>query len=123
MEKTLKNAKTKKIVTSSEYATVGNKTVFAIHNNECITMKVKTDIEHRLLLRNKYGVSPDKYNDLIRGYMNPGQIVFYLTDGFSAVSDIPQEMLDLILLKAASIFGDGEYKLYNCNIGKLEALA
>lgn len=122
MEKTLKKDKSKKVVTPLE-RDAGNKTVFAIHNNQCIVMKVRTDIEHRLLLRNKYGVSPEEYNTLIRGYINPGEVVFYMNAGFKAINDIPEDTLNLVMSKAAEIFGNGQYRLYNCNIGKLEALA
>ena len=53
--------------------------VFAIFNNKCISMNVKTDMEHRLYFKKKFGVSPDTYSKLIRGYMRPGQIILYLS--------------------------------------------
>ena len=118
----------KKVVMSSEYGVSSsemkesNRDVFAVHNNECIVMNVKTDMAHRIHLKKNFGVSPDDYAKLIRGYIKPGQIIFYKTTGFTKINDIPEYALHVVSLAAAKLFGDMAYKIYTIDNGKLELL-
>ena len=117
----------KKVVMSSEYGVVGevketNRNVFAICDNECVTMNVRTDMEHRIHLKKRYGVSPDDYANLIRGYISPGKIIFYKAAGFTKANDIPTDVLKLVVSKSIDLYGPIECELYNTNNGKLELL-
>lgn len=96
--------------------------VFAIHNDDCISVNVKTDMEHRIHLKKNYGVHPDDYAHLVRGYIKPGRIIFYKTAGFNKVDDIPKDTLQLLLFRVTELFGHMEYKIYNTNNGRLELL-
>lgn len=97
--------------------------VFAIYNDDCIIKNVKTDMEHRIHLKKRYGVLPDDYANLIRGYMKPGQIIFYKTNGFKRIEDIPESIMRLLITAAIKKFGFGRYEICNTNNGNLETLA
>lgn len=117
----------KKVVMSSECGVVRevketNRDVFAVHNNECIVMNVRTDMEHRIHLKKNFGISPGDYDKLIRGYMKPGQIILYKTTGFTKINDIPEYALHVISLEASKLFGNMAYKIYTIDNGKIELL-
>lgn len=96
--------------------------VFAIYDNKCIAMNVKTDMAHRIYFKKTFGMPTNDYAKLIRGYIKPGKIIFYKTTGFTKVADIPEDILKLVLFKAFEIFGKIEFNLYNTNNGRLELL-
>ena len=72
--------------------------------------------EHRIYLQEDFG---DKYDDsqfdeLIRGYLKPGRIVFYTGGSFhTPVDSIPDEYLLKMKLIAYQKYGDGIYQVWN----------
>jgi hypothetical protein len=125
-----------KIQTSTTYGVMGDnkkswselmktytgRDVFAIYDNKCISKNVRTDIEHRIYFKNEFKVTPDYYAHLIRGYMMPGQIIFYKTNGYESIKDIPIEILHMVLKRAVEVFAHGEFQICNSNNGKLDLL-
>ena len=118
--------KSVKVQMSTAYGVQGNpdsgRNVFAIYKDTCITKNVTGDIEHRIYLKREFGVSADDYNQLVRGYIKPGQVIFYKTNGYIISDDIPAKVLTLLLLKHIELFGHGEVKIYNDNNGTPEML-
>lgn len=123
MDKAVENSDSSSItITTLSPGEIG-RTVFAIYNNECITMNVKTDMEHRIHLKKNFGVLPDDYAHLIRGYIIPGKIIFYKTTGFKKIDDIPEDVMKLVITAAIKIFSFGKYEICITNNGKIEILA
>ena len=71
--------------------------------------------EHRVYCREDFGIDDELFETLIRGYIKPGRIVFYIT---SYHSKVPDERVDELMIRDAVIlakkhFGEGMYELWN----------
>jgi hypothetical protein len=97
--------------------------VFAVYSNTCIVKNVKTDMAHRIYLKKEYGVLPEDYANLVRGYIIPGKIVFYKTTGYKKKEDIPDIIIADLIAYAIAKFGFGQYEICITNNGVFETLA
>ena len=76
--------------------------------------------EHKVYLKDDFGISFEEFEHLTRGYIKPGRLVFYTSLNFLPVKDISEEMVNLLTEKALEFFGPGKYEIWNgLKIGRL----
>lgn len=93
---------------------------FAILNDGRCAINVNDVREHKIYLKEDFGISFEEFENLVRGFIKPGRIVFYKTLGFIPIETISEEILSIVSEKALEFFGSGEYEIWNgLEIGKL----
>ncbi|MDD2239023.1 MAG: hypothetical protein PHH51_03990 [Bacilli bacterium] len=97
-----------------------SRTAFAIifdknNNDYYLAFNKKDAREHRVYLKEDFGITDDKFENLIRGYIKPGKINFYISSFFKPIEiDIlTEEIIRDLLLVAKEDFGIGEYEIGN----------
>ena len=59
------------------------------------------------------GVLKEEYEYLVRGYIKPDRIVFYMTSNFIPIPKITKDLINLIKPLVLDYFGPGKYHLWN----------
>ena len=102
-ETTIKNGK-QIILTSEEKTKVDefhkSRIAFAFLNDGRCAINVKDVREHKTYLQEDFGISFDEFENLTRGYIKPGRIVFYKTSGFIPIESITEKVLSIVSEKA-----------------------
>ena len=92
---------------------------FAFLNDGNCAINIKDVREHKIYLQEDFGISFDEFENLTRGYIKPGRIVFYKTSEFIPIENITEKVLSVISEKALEFFGPGKYEIWNgLKIGK-----
>ena len=92
---------------------------FAFLDDGRCAINVKDVREHKIYLQEDFGISFDEFENLTRGYIKPGRIVFYKTSEFAPIENITEKVLSVISEKALEFFGPGKYEIWNgLKIGK-----
>ncbi len=92
---------------------------FAFLDDGRCAINVKDVREHKIYLQEDFGISFDEFENLTRGYIKPGRIVFYKTLEFVPIESITEEVLSIVSEKALEFFGSGKYEIWNgLKIGK-----
>lgn len=86
---------------------------FALLNDGRCAINIKDKREHRIYLQEDFGIPFEEFENLIRGYIKPGRIVFYKTSGFHPIDNISEKILSIISEKALELFGSGKYEIWN----------
>lgn len=110
-------------LTSKEQKEVGtfhkSRIAFAILSDGKCAVNIKDIREHRVYLQEDFGISFEEFENLVRGYIKPGRIVFYKTSGFYPIDNISEKILSIVSEKALEFFGSGKYEIWNgLKIGK-----
>ncbi len=93
---------------------------FAFLNDGSCAINIKDVREHKIYLQEDFGISFDEFENLTRGYIKPGRIVFYKTSEFAPIENITEKVLSVISEKALEFFGPGKYEIWNgLKIGNL----
>lgn len=93
---------------------------FAFLNDGNCAINIKDVREHKIYLQEDFGISFDEFENLTRGYIKPGRIVFYKTSEFIPIENITEKVLSVISEKALEFFGPGKYEIWNgLKIGNL----
>lgn len=93
---------------------------FAFLNDGSCAINIKDVREHKIYLQEDFGISSDEFENLTRGYIKPGRIVFYKTSEFAPIENITEKVLSVISEKALEFFGPGKYEIWNgLKIGNL----
>ena len=84
-------------------------------NNYVLAMNINDPREHRVYLKEDFGVDDETFEKLVRGYIKPGKINFYVSSHFYPV---PKEKLTDRLIGdiedvALREYGEGEYSIGN----------
>ncbi len=76
--------------------------------------------EHKIYLQEDFGVSFAEFENLIRGFIIRGRIVFYKSSAFLPIENISPQHFAVVYEKAVEFFGKGEYEVWNgLKVGKL----
>lgn len=86
---------------------------FAFLNDGRCVINVNDVKEHKVCLKEDFGISFEEFEHLNRGYIKPGRIVFYKTLAFVPIENITKKLFRLYLKKALELFGSGEYEIWN----------
>lgn len=93
---------------------------FAFLNDGNCAINIKDVREHKIYLQEDFGISFDEFENLTRGYIKPGRIVFYKTSEFIPIENITEKVLSVISEKTLEFFGPGKYEIWNgLKIGNL----
>lgn len=93
---------------------------FAFLNDGQCVINVNDVREHKVYLKEDFGISFEEFEHLIRGFIKLGRIVFYRTLAFFPIENITKETLSIVSGKALEFFGSGEYEIWNgLEIGQL----
>lgn len=102
--------------TDEERAAIGkyhcSRLAFAFKNDKPL-INLHDDRDHRTYLREDFGIDDDEFETLIRGYIKPGKIVFYITSHHSEVEMVPLDYINATKLLAWENYGAGKYSIYN----------
>lgn len=90
-----------------------SRVAFAILKDGSCAINVKDVREHRVYLQEDYGVSFEEFENLVRGFIKFGRIVFYKTLSFTPIENIPEEVIKMVAEVALNFFGAGEYEIWN----------
>jgi len=71
--------------------------------------------EHRVYLKEDFDITDEIFETLVRGYIKPGKINFYITSHFKPVAQnlLTDELITELLNIAKNEFGVGEYNIGN----------
>lgn len=91
------------------FAIIGDK------NNYQLAINVHDPREHRVYLKEDFGIDDEKFETLMRGYIKEGKINFYITSYFEKIdfNEISEEMLSDLLNLAKKEFSPGVYTIGN----------
>lgn len=93
---------------------------FAFLNDEQCVININDQREHRVYLQEEYNISTPEFEQLNRGYIKAGKIVFYKTSSFNKIDNISPTMLKSVLQIAKQYYGLGKYEIWNgLKIGKI----
>ncbi len=93
---------------------------FAFFSDGRCAININDAREHKVYLKDDFGISFEEFEHLTRGYIKPGRLVFYTSLNFLPVKDISEEMVNLLTEKALEFFGPGKYEIWNgLKIGRL----
>lgn len=93
---------------------------FVFLNDEQCVININDQREHRVYLQEEYNISTPEFEQLNRGYIKAGKIVFYKTSSFNKIDNISPTMLKSVLQIAKQYYGLGKYEIWNgLKIGKI----
>lgn len=97
-----------------------SRVAFAFLKDGTCALNVKDKREHKVYLKEDFGVSEEEFETLTRGYIKSGRIVFYKTLNFLPVENLSTEVLKTVSEKAFTFFGSGKYEIWNgIQVGQL----
>lgn len=84
-------------------------------NDYVIALNIKDQREHRVYLKEDFDIDDEQFENLIRGYIKPGKINFYISSHFYQVpkEKLSDELLNDIKNIALNVYGDGDYVIGN----------
>ena len=84
-------------------------------NGYTLAINKKDAREHRVYLKKDYNISDEEFETLIRGYIKPGKINFYMTSHFIKIPTniLNEDILNELFSIALNEYGDGEYIIGN----------
>lgn len=85
---------------------------FAFKDGEPL-VNLHDEREHRVYLREDFGIDDIEFETLIRGYIKPGKIIFYITSHHSEVEMVPPDFIQKCKLLAYQQYGAGTYTIHN----------
>lgn len=86
---------------------------FAFLEDGALACNIHDQREHRVYLKEDFGVSDEQFEKLVRGYIKPGRIVFYKSSHFAKVDEDVINYIDTVGVLAVQSFGAGKYEIWN----------
>ena len=84
-------------------------------NDYVLAMNINDPREHRVYLKEDFGVDDETFEKLVRGYIKPGKINFYVSSHFYPVSK--EKLTDRLISDVENValreYGEGEYSIGN----------
>jgi len=89
--------------------------IFNDENDYTLAINKNDPREHRVYLKEDFNITDEKFENLIRGYIKPGKINFYISSYFKSIDKhiLTEELLKEILNIALNTYGPGEYVIGN----------
>lgn len=89
--------------------------VLESENGYELAMNINDPREHRVYLKEDFNVDDELFETLVRGYIKPGKINFYISSSFKKVDSdkLTPKLINDVLRVACDIFGTGEYVIGN----------
>lgn len=86
---------------------------FAFLEDGSLACNIHDQREHRVYLKEDFGVTDELFEKLVRGYIKPGRIVFYQSSHFTKLEEDVMQYIDTIGVLAVQSFGSGKYEIWN----------
>ena len=89
--------------------------IFNEDNTYTLALNKRDEREHRVYLKEDFGITDEVFETLLRGYIKEGKIIFYITSYFKSVKQdlITKELINELLNVAKEEFGSGKYNIGN----------
>lgn len=80
-----------------------------------LAMNINDPREHRVYLKEDFNVDDELFETLVRGYIKPGKVNFYISSSFKKVDrdKLTPKLINDVLMVASDTFGAGEYVIGN----------
>ena len=95
-----------------------SRVAFAVIENDNgyeLAMNLNDPREHRVYLKEDFGIDDELFETLIRGYIKPGKINFYVSSSFLQVErkKLTEQLIMDVLKVATDTYGDDDYLIGN----------
>lgn len=86
---------------------------FAFLEDGTMACNTNDEREHRVYLEEDIGVNEERFQNLVRGYIKPGRIVFYRTSKFLMIEEDLMPYIEHVGVLVVQSYGKGKYEVWN----------